>query len=90
MILIFESFNDDPDIAIQNLTKSYPEFKFDMKDVGVLHVGNKVTITISGYINKKNKNNMIELIHHAEGIYENTKFECVHVEVFIDGVWYGI
>ena len=35
------------------------------------------------------KNSIIRLTRHAEGIYEGTGAEYVHVEVCINGEWYG-
>ena len=32
---------------------------------------------------------LIRLTHHAEGFYEDTDAEYVHVEVCINGTWYG-
>lgn len=32
---------------------------------------------------------LIRLTHHAEGFYDDTDAEYVHVEVCIDGKWYG-
>lgn len=34
-------------------------------------------------------NDLVRLTHHAEFLYEDTGAEYVHVEVCIDGKWYG-
>ena len=32
---------------------------------------------------------LLRLTHHAEGFYEDTDAEYVHVEVCVDGTWHG-
>ena len=42
-----------------------------------------------GTAKKSEKESIIKLTHHAECLYENVDVEHIHVEVCIDGEWYG-
>lgn len=43
----------------------------------------------NGTVKDGGEDEIIRLTHHAEGIYGETSAEYVHVEVCIDGKWYG-
>ena len=90
--IIFEAVGTENDLSkmYENLNNEYTEFMNDVNREEYKY-------------DKKNKehhchfyglwigdvNECVRLTHHAEGLYENTKFEFVHVEVCVDGEWYG-
>lgn len=39
-------------------------------------------------LSETDRNTLIRLTHHAEGIYEFTRAEYVHVEVCVNDVWF--
>lgn len=89
------SINTVDDIC-NNFYENYPEFSSNMEEEDYNY--NKKTkefmILWSGEfedckLNNDNMNKLIRLTHHAEGFYEYTDAEYVHVEVCVDGKWYG-
>ena len=79
-----------------NFCEGYPEFSCNMEEEDYKY--NKKTkefmILWSGEfeddeLSEDNMNELIRLTHHAEGFYECTNAEYVHVEVCVDGKWYG-
>lgn len=40
-------------------------------------------------LSEEDVDHLLRLTHHAEALYEDSNIEYTHVEVCIDGVWYG-
>lgn len=40
-------------------------------------------------LSDEDRDDLIRLTHHAEALYEDSNIEHTHVEVCIDGKWYG-
>ena len=87
---------DTVDDICNNFCECYPEFSCNMeeedyrynkktKEFMVLWSGEFEDEELSG----DDMNTLIRLTHHAEGFYEGTSAEYVHVEVCINGKWYG-
>ena len=75
---------------IDNFSCGYPEFSSYMECEYECLKKDEVNITWSGDLpNNTNVDELIRLTHHAEGIYFDTSAEFVHVEVCINGKWYG-
>ena len=75
--MFYENLNNYRNLMVKNTTSVYSDFD-----------DNTVRIYIDGiWIGDMDK--CIRLTHHAEDLYENTGFEYVHVEVCINGEWYG-
>lgn len=91
MILIFKADGDSIDKALTNIRENYPEFIMSNKIVTDIDSEYDVSFAVYGQIedDENTIHEMARLTHHAEGIYEDTEFEYVHVEVCIDGEWYG-
>lgn len=97
--IVFEakarSIDDITDLR-NNFNENYPEFARNMNECeneytykdGMVHIAWEGNFDKT-FCNKDNINELIRLTHHAEGLYEDTDLEYVHVEVFVDGVWYG-
>lgn len=68
----------------------YPEF-ISTRTPKICFDGNIGRVVFNGLVDnsQESKDAIIRLTHHAEGLYENTNAECVHVEVCIGGKWYG-
>ena len=87
IIFIGQGNTNDAIEMQENLVSEYPEFtisetqkKCDRNHVYTCHfIGTWVGDTDS----------VIRLTHHAEPLYNDTKFEYVHVEVCVDGIWHG-
>lgn len=84
------------DDIYNNFCESYPEFSSNMEEEDYKY--NKKTkefmILWSGEfeddeLSEDDMDTLIRLTHHAEGFYECTDAEYVHVEVYVDGKWYG-
>lgn len=70
--------------VVYNITREYPEILvesintiFSMEE-GVPHI-----FEIHGFVEKQHLDDILKLTHHAEGLYENTGAEHVHVDVKI-------
>lgn len=78
----------DVEQIFDNFCTSYPEVNTDesfhenLKD-------DEVKFTWKGTVEDKYGEGIIRMTHHAEGLYSDTSAEHVHVEVCIDGKWYG-
>ena len=73
-----------------NFSVNYPEYASYMS--GMYHKANDGydTFEWSGELPEESyTEDLIRLTHHAEGIYDETGAEYVHVEVCVDGKWYG-
>lgn len=73
-----------------NASEQYPEFHFECIKRTEFKNGN-VNYYFNGEMEdtEENRRNFGRLTHHAEGLYENSDAENVHVEVYFDGKWYG-
>lgn len=87
---------DTVDDICNNFCESYPEFSSNMEEEDYKY--NKKTkefmLLWSGEfeddeLDDDDMNTLIRLTHHAEGFYECADAEYVHVEVCVDGKWYG-
>lgn len=96
--ILFEAVGttDTVDDVCHNFYEQYPEFAAHMeeedyeynektKEFKLLWVGEFK----EGELDDHDMDILIRLTHHAEGFYEETNAEYVHVEVCVDGKWYG-
>ena len=78
---------------IHNFYENYPELGCNMKHTAqYTEKSNVINIRFFGdfeNLTTDDINKIIRLTHHAEGFYEMTDAEYVHVEVCIDNTWYG-
>lgn len=76
-----------------NFVENYSEFADFMyaSSTAIDMFGNFEVVWKGFFINLSNNdvNELQRLTHHAEGFYEGTEVEYTHIEVFIDGKWYG-
>ena len=73
-----------------NLDTYYPEFENDDFREKYHKHGRLHHCHFYGIIKDKSKaTELARLTHHAEGLYDETEFENVHVEVRLNGKWYG-
>lgn len=74
-----------------NFCENYPEYSSNMEedDYSYNEDTGEFMLLWSGEIEEDEFDNLIRLTHHAEGFYEFTDAEYVHVEVCMDGKWYG-
>lgn len=88
--IIFEAYGskDDLNQMYHNLDNEYPEFMNDFSKEKYSKNKNHHRSHFFG-LWKGDYDELLRLTHHAEGLYENTNFENVHVEVCCDGKWYG-
>ena len=81
------------DDICNNFYENYPEFAANMEEEEYEY--NKKTkefmlLWVGEFDpDEDDMNTLIRLTHHAEGFYEDTDAEYVHVEVCVDGKWYG-
>lgn len=94
----FEAVGSKKTVAdiCNNFCECYPEFSSNMEEEDYRYDDKTKEFMIlwAGSFNddelsSRDINTLIRLTHHAEGFYEMTDAEFVHVEVFIDGEWYG-
>lgn len=93
LVIVTEGTDDDYKDMLNNLDTQYPEFicDYDNEQVDEKHISkSKVEFTahFKGLWNGPEED-CARLTHHAEGLYEDTRLENTHVEVCIDGTWYG-
>ena len=93
--LIFKADSASKKDLVPILLENIPEFEFnESTDVERNVDGNyDVSIHVKGSI-FTDEHGAIEtfikkLTHHAEALYEDTDYEFVHVEVCVDGIWFG-
>ena len=95
--IIFEAAgtSEDLDVLYDNLDNEYPMFKNDVERETAEEKNN-----VDDKMNKYFKchfygvwigdtDDLIRLTHHAEALYKDTGMEYVHVEVCLNGEWYG-
>ena len=79
-----------------NFCECYPKFSCNMKKEDYKY--NKKTKEFmiiwkgefeDNELSEYDMNTLIRLTHHAEGFYECTDVEYVHVEVCVNNKWYG-
>lgn len=80
---------EDIEKIFDNFSDSYPEVEMEESYYDQSLEDGTLEFTWEGIIGEKSVDDIIRLTHHAEGIYEDTSAEYVHVEVCIDGKWYG-
>lgn len=86
---------DDIDDVCNNFYENYPHLAANMKEIGFEKQKGKYFKIIwegefeDGDLEESDVDEVIRLTHHAEGFYDDTNVEYVHVEVCIDGTWYG-
>lgn len=88
--IIFEAngSNEDLRTMYSNLDEYYTEFTNDnSKEEYVKKDGRHHCHFYGTWVG--NIDECRRFTHHAEGLYENTGLEHVHVEVCIDGEWFG-
>ena len=87
---------DTVDDICRNFCENYPEFSCNMEEEDYKY--NKKTkefmLLWSGEfeddeLSEYDMHTLIRLTHHAEGLYECTDSEYVHVEVCVNGKWHG-
>lgn len=89
--IIFEAEGSREDLyQLYDNLEQYPEFiRDDSKEQCSYDVSTKnLQIKFFG-IWLGDIEDCIKLTHHAEGLYENTDFQFIHVEVCVDGKWHG-
>lgn len=89
-----EGSREDADMVCNNFSENYPEFAEEMEEeeFSCNEETGEIKILWSGEfedLSEEDRNELIRLTHHAEGLYEDTDAEYVHVEVCIDETWYG-
>lgn len=94
----FEAFGtpDTVDTVCQNFSENYPEFSCSMSktDYSYDKKTKEFMLLWEGpfddeKLNEDDINTLIRLTHHGEGFYDMTDAEFVHIEVYINGKWYG-
>ena len=96
--ILFEAVGttDTVDDICNNFYVNYPEFAVNMEEdeYDYNEKTNEFKLVWVGKFEKDelddhDMDTLIRLTHHAEGFYDDTNAEYVHVEVCIDGKWYG-
>lgn len=96
--ILFEAVGtrETVDDIYNNFCENYPEFSVNMteEEYDFNEETGQFKVLWEGDFedNELDDDDMYELVrltHHAEGFYEDTDAEYVHVEVCIDGKWYG-
>lgn len=84
------------DDVCSNFYEYYPEFSGNMEEENCTYDEKTQLFTLcwsgnfdEGELSEGDLDTLIRLTHHAEGLYENTDAEYVHVEVCINGKWHG-
>ena len=93
------------DAVCCNFHQHYPEFAAEMEEVGYKYDKCKKYFTLlwegdfdESFLNEQNgwsligytnRDVLMRLTHHAEGFYDGTDANGVHVEVFVDDKWHG-
>ena len=87
---------DTVDDVCNNFCEYYPEFSSNMEeeDYEYNEETKEFMLLWSGEfeddrLDEHDMDVLIRFTHHAEGFYEGTDAEYVHVEVCVDGKWYG-
>lgn len=74
---------------LASLKNNYPELEDVESEELEYHKGDFHTLVSCTMPTTESIDDIIRLTHHAEALYEDTHFEYVHVEVCVDGTWYG-
>ena len=84
------------DDICNNFYENYPEFSSNMEEEDYKYKSKtkKFMLLWAGEfeddeLDDRDMDTLLRLTHHAEGFYEGTNAEYVHVEVCVDGTWYG-
>ena len=87
---------DTVDDICSNFYQNYPEFAANMGEEECSYneeTGEFALLWAGDFdddeLDEYDLNTLIRLTHHAEGFYDDTDAEYVHVEVYINDKWYG-
>lgn len=70
--------------VVYNITHEYPEIMVgSINTIFPMEEGAPHIFEIRGFVEKQHIDDILQLTHHAEGLYENTGAEHVHVDVEI-------
>lgn len=88
-----------------NFRQHYPEFAAEMEEVGYKYNKRTKDFKLlwvgefdDDFLNQQNEHSLlgytnrdvlVRLTHHAEGFYDQTGANGVHVEVYVNGKWHG-
>ena len=81
--------------AVKNFEEGYPEYaKYMHNSIIKRELTGMFLVRFEGffpkgYLTEEKVIELKRLTHHAEGLYEDTELEYSHVEVFVDGIWFG-
>ena len=96
--ILFEAIGavDTVDDVCHNFCEAYPKFSANMDEEDYDFNDKTGEFKLlwggefeEGHLNEHDIDTLIRLTHHAEGFYEDTDAEYVHVEVCVDNKWYG-
>lgn len=88
IILLCSIDNCDIPAICDNFADNYPEVNVDENSYE--NDGDMVKFSWIGSVDSaEDAEELMRLTHHAEGIYDGTSAEYVHVEVRIGETWYG-
>ena len=84
------------DDVCNNFYENYPKFSTNMEEEDYKYNKKTKEFTLlwagdfeDDELEEDDMDTLIRLTHHAEGFYEMTEAEFVHVEVCVNGEWYG-
>lgn len=87
---------DTVDNVCSNFYQNYPKFSCHMEEEDYEYNEETEEFMLlwdgefeDDKLNENDIDTLIRLTHHAEGFYDNTDAEYVHVEVYINDKWYG-
>lgn len=70
--------------VVYNITHEYPEIMIEsINTIFPMEESAPHIFEIHGFVEKQHLDDILRLTHHAEGLYENTDAEHVHVDVQI-------
>ena len=70
--VVYNIIHEYPEIMVESINTIFP------MEEGAVHI-----FKIHGFVEKQHLDDILRLTHHAEGLYENTDAEHVHVDVQI-------
>lgn len=91
IVMICKVDESEIETIFDNFLMEWIEENDDLYEKGNYEVvgGGFIKFTWTGSVQSEDADSLICLTHHAEGIYEGTSAEHVHVEVRIGETWYG-
>lgn len=79
-----------------NFHENYPEFAGNMEEIDYAYDEDTMEFMLlwagqfeDGQLDEYDMEVLMKLTHHAEGFYDETDAEYVHVEVCVDNEWHG-